>query len=433
VPAFRRLIRPGARRGTGSYGRLGATPAGQDEVTSFRLAQVNIARRLDGGDWIGLAGRARWAPGRRMLPLYVCSRSMHEFGAGPDHAGLEVRRAASLAIARRTLAAGHERVPYDGISSFPDSTAPAPSGAQRAVALTVTGLIVAGPFAGLIAAVVLLWGHAVGAADLVLLGFFYLVTGFGVTVGFHRGLTHGSFRARPALRVALAVAGSMSFQGNVTGWVATHRRHHAFTDQPGDPHSPYRYGTGPAGQLRGVLHAHVGWLFGNDPTSQERYAPDLVADPAMRRVSAAFPVLCAVSLGLPFAAGWALGGLRTALLALLWGGLVRVFLLQHVTWSVNSLCHLLGSRPFVTRRHDRATNLWPLAVLSLGDSWHNMHHSDPACARHGVDRGQLDLSALLIRGLERAGWATGVHWPTAARLRQHRRPAGRVLTRKAAP
>jgi stearoyl-CoA desaturase (Delta-9 desaturase) len=261
----------------------------------------------------------------------------------------------------------------------------------------------------------------VGLADLGLAAFLYLVTGFGVTVGFHRGLTHRSFRARPALRVALAVAGSMSFQGNVIGWVATHRRHHAFTDEPGDPHSPYRYGSGPAGQLRGVLHAHVGWLFGNDPTSQQQYAPDLLADPAMRRVSRAFPVLCAVSLALPFAAGWVLGGLRGALLALLWGGLVRVFLLQHATWSVNSLCHLLGSRPFTTRRHDRATNLWPLALLSLGDSWHNMHHSDPACARHGVDRGQLDLSAGLIRVLERAGWATAVRWPVPARLREHRR------------
>jgi|HubBroStandDraft_3_1064219.scaffolds.fasta_scaffold38026_1 stearoyl-CoA desaturase (delta-9 desaturase) len=323
------------------------------------------------------------------------------------------------------MTADAARVPYDGISSFPAAgRLPAPSPAQRAVALAVTGAIVVSPFAGLVAAVWLLWGHGVGLADLGLAAFFYLVTGFGVTVGFHRLLTHRSFTARPALRVALAVAGSMSFQGNVTSWVATHRRHHAFTDEPGDPHSPYRYGTGPAGQLRGVLHAHVGWLFGDDPTSQERYAPDLATDPAMRQVSRAFPVLCAVSLALPFAAGWLFGGVRGALAGLLWGGLVRVFLLQHVTWSVNSLCHLVGSRPFATRRHDRATNLWPLAVLSLGDSWHNMHHSDPACARHGVDPGQLDLSAMLIRALERAGWATSVRWPTADRLlRRRRRPA----------
>src|ERR1700722_11514129 len=207
------------------------------------------------------------------------------------------------------MAAGLESIPYDGMSSFPDACAPSQSAVQRAIALSVTALIVVGPFAGLIAAVWLLWGHAVGVADLGLVALFYLITGFGVTVGFHRGLTHGSFRARPALRVALAVAGSMSFQGNVTGGVPTHRRHHAFADEPGDPHSPYRYGTGPAGQLRGVLHAHVGRVFGNDPTSQQRYGLRLRADPAMRRLSGAFPALCVVSLALPFGAGWVLGGL----------------------------------------------------------------------------------------------------------------------------
>jgi stearoyl-CoA desaturase (delta-9 desaturase) len=217
----------------------------------------------------------------------------------------------------------------------------------------------------------------------------------------------------------------MSFQGDVIRWTATHRRHHAFTDRPGDPHSPYRYGTGPVGQLRGLVHAHAGWLFGSDPipTSPQRYAPDLLADRSMRRVSSAFPALCLASLALPAAVGWAVsaGSARAALLALLWAGLVRIFLLQHVTWSVNSLCHLLGNRPFTTRRHDRATNLWPLALLSLGESWHNTHHSDPACARHGVDRGQVDLSAGLIRLFERAGWVSGVRWPSPARLEQHRR------------
>jgi stearoyl-CoA desaturase (Delta-9 desaturase) len=322
--------------------------------------------------------------------------------------------------------------PYDGTGPFPAADAPGRTRAQRTGQVTVTGLIVVVPFTGLIAAIWLLWGRGVGWADLGLAVLFYLVTGFGVTVGFHRCLTHRSFTARPALRVALAIAGSMAFEGDVIGWVATHRRHHAFTDRPGDPHSPYRYGTGLAAQLRGLLHSHVGWLFGNDPTPQQRYAPDMLASRSMRRVSRAFPALCALSLALPFAAGWALGGTwLAALLALVWAGLVRIFLLQHVTWSVNSLCHMLGSRPFTTRRHDRATNLWPLAVLSLGESWHNMHHSDPACARHGVDRGQIDLSAELIRGFERLGWVSGVRWPTTARLEQHRRaraiPAAHVL------
>jgi stearoyl-CoA desaturase (Delta-9 desaturase) len=315
---------------------------------------------------------------------------------------------------------------YDGTGAFPEAQVPAQTPPQRLLQMTVTMLIVALPFAGLVTALWLYWGHGVGFTDLGLAVFFYLLTGFGVTAGFHRCLTHRSFTARPALRIALAIAGSMSFQGDVIGWVATHRRHHAFTDRPGDPHSPYRYGTGPGGQLRGVLHAHMGWLFGRDSTPLQRYAPDMLADRSMRRVASAFPALCAVSLALPCVIGWALGGIsaRAALAALVWAGLVRVFLLQHVTWSVNSLCHLLGNRPYATRRYDRATNLWPLAVISLGESWHNTHHSDPACARHGADRGQIDLSAGLIRGFERAGWATGVRWPCPARLEQHRRPDG---------
>jgi stearoyl-CoA desaturase (Delta-9 desaturase) len=247
------------------------------------------------------------------------------------------------------------------------------------------------------------------------------VTGFGISVGFHRCFTHRSFRPHPRLRAALASAGSMSFEGDVLGWVAIHRRHHAFTDRPGDPHSPYRYGTSPVGQLRGLLHAHLGWLFADDYTAPEKYAPDLIDDPLMRSVSRAFPLLCVASLALPFLAGLAIGrSWHAALTALVWAGLVRIFLLQHVTFSVNSLCHVIGTRPFTTRRHDRATNLWPLALISFGDSWHNMHHSDPTCARHGVDRHQIDPSAGLIRLFERAGWATDVRWPTATRLDNHR-------------
>jgi stearoyl-CoA desaturase (Delta-9 desaturase) len=241
-------------------------------------------------------------------------------------------------------------------------------------------------------------------------------------VGFHRLLTHRSFTAASALRVALAIAGSMSFQGEVIGWVAIHRRHHAFTDRPGDPHSPYRYGTSLGGQLRGLAHAHTGWLLRDDPTPPARYAPDMVADPAMRAISAAFPALSALSLALAVRSRVAdRRDLAHRLAALLWAGLVRVAVLQHVTWSVNSLCHVLGSRPFATRRYDRATNLWPFALLSFGESWHNMHHSDPACARHGADRGQVDISAAVIRIFERLGWATKVRWPTPARLDSRRR------------
>jgi stearoyl-CoA desaturase (delta-9 desaturase) len=243
----------------------------------------------------------------------------------------------------------------------------------------------------------------------------------GLTAGFHRLFTHRSFTAVPALRAALAIAGSMAFEGGVISWIATHRRHHAFSDQPGDPHSPYEYGGGAFGRLRGVIHAHMGWLFRADSTSAEQYAPDLKAEPMMAAIDRAFPLLCLLSLGLPTLAGYLLTGTANgALTALLWGGLVRVFLLHHVTWSVNSLCHLFGSRPFKLRRADRATNLWPLAVLSMGDSWHNLHHAEPTCARHGVDRHQLDIAAGFIRLCEKTGLATDVRWPTAARITARR-------------
>ena len=309
---------------------------------------------------------------------------------------------------------------YDGVEPFPrgESEGEArPQGWQ----VVATAVIVAFPFVAVLLAATVLWGHLLGTADVLIAVALYTLTGLGVTVGFHRCLTHGSFTPTRTLRIVLAVAGSMSFQGDVIGWVATHRRHHAFTDRPGDPHSPFRFGTGLGGQLHGLVHAHVGWLFTADLTPAEVYAPDLLADRDMRVVSRAFPVLCLVSLALPFGLGWAVGGtLRDALTALLWGGLVRVALLQHVTWSVNSLCHMIGVRPFRTRRHDRATNLWPLALLSFGESWHNLHHAEPTCARHGVDRWQIDPSAAVIRLLERAGWATEVRWPAPERIDRRR-------------
>ena len=303
---------------------------------------------------------------------------------------------------------------YDGTEPFPATLATAPAAwtGPRRAQVAVTGVIVTVPFAGLAVAVAMLWGHGIGLADVLLAVGLYLVTGFGVTVGFHRLLTHRSFTAPPWLRITLAIAGSMSFQGDVTGWVAIHRRHHAFTDRPGDPHSPYRFGTGTGAQLRGLVDAHVGWLFRNDPTPADRYAPDMLADPAMTRIARAFPALSAISLILPFAAGWAIGGnLRAAWIALLWAGLVRVLLLHHITWSVNSLCHMIGTRPHPSRRFDRSTDLWPLALVSFGESWHNGHHAAPSCARHGSRPHQVDLSAGLIRIFERLGWATSVHWP----------------------
>jgi stearoyl-CoA desaturase (delta-9 desaturase) len=324
--------------------------------------------------------------------------------------------------------------PYDGASPFPDaeaSTLPFGGGVQ----VGVTALLSAVPLVGLAVAIWLAWGRGVGLADLAILALLYVITGLGVTVGYHRLFTHGSFRAAPALRVALAVAASMSFEGTPISWVATHRRHHAFSDRPGDPHSPFRYGTSVTGMARGLLHAHIGWMFlRGDAAPADRYAPDLLADRNMRIVSRAFPAITAASLAIPFGVGWALtGDLRGALLALLWGGLVRVALLQHVTWSVNSLCHVLGRRPFSARRFDRAANFWPLALPSFGESWHNYHHSDPTSARHGAGRGEVDISAGVIALFERLGWVWDVRWPSRERIEARRRTLGSDTGPSAAP
>jgi len=271
------------------------------------------------------------------------------------------------------------------------------------------------PFLAVAAAVPVAWGWGLGWHDIVLALLFYVVSGLGVTVGFHRHFTHGSFRAKRPLRIALAIAGTLAIEGPVIRWVADHRRHHAFSDRDGDPHSPWRFGTSPAAVAKGFWHAHVGWLFDRNRTNAERFAPDLTADSGIQAVSNSFIWWCVVSLGTPAL----LGGLITwswwgAVTALFWAGLVRVAVLHHVTWSINSICHMIGSRPFVAR--DRSANFWPLAILSFGESWHNLHHADPTCARHGVLRGQVDISARLIRWFEQAGWVWNVRWPTPQRL-----------------
>jgi stearoyl-CoA desaturase (delta-9 desaturase) len=271
------------------------------------------------------------------------------------------------------------------------------------------------PLAALITAIPFAWGWGLDWVDVGMAIGMYALTGLGVTVGFHRHFTHSSFKAVRPLRVALAIAGNLSFQGTTTGWVADHRRHHAFSDRDGDPHSPWRFGTSAAALAKGFYHAHLGWLFDRDMTNRERFAPDLVADPAIQRVDSQFLALSLASIGLPAL----VGGVATlswwgAVTGLFWGGLVRIGVLHHVTWSVNSICHMFGERPFNSR--DKAANFWPLAVLSFGESWHNLHHADPTCARHGVQRGQIDISARIIWVFEKLGWATSVRWPTPGRL-----------------
>ncbi len=276
-------------------------------------------------------------------------------------------------------------------------------------------LFVTVPMAALAAAVPLVWGLGVGWVDLALCAVFYVVGMLGVTVGYHRHFTHGAFKARPWLRVALAVAGSLAVQGNVTNWVADHRRHHAFSDRDGDPHSPWLHGDNLVGLVRGFLHAHVTWLFDRDETDHRRFAPDLLGDPLVQRVSRTFGIWVAASLLVPAAIGGLVTGTWAgAVTGFFWGGLVRIALCNHVTWSVNSICHMVGQAPF--RSRDRSRNVWALAVLSMGESWHNLHHADPTCARHGVLPGQVDVSALVIRAFEALGWVHAVRWPTPRRL-----------------
>jgi stearoyl-CoA desaturase (delta-9 desaturase) len=276
------------------------------------------------------------------------------------------------------------------------------------------------PFIALAAVVPAVWGWGLTWTDVGLFVGFYVLTVLGVTVGYHRHFTHGSFKATPALRIALAVVGCMAIQGPVVQWVADHRRHHAFSDRDGDPHSPWRYGTDTRALLKGMFHAHLGWLFDRRQTNPERYAPDLLKDTALRRTSRLFVVWAFLSLAIPTL----VGGLVTmswagAWSAFFWAGLVRVALSHHVTWSINSICHTVGSRPFAAR--DRSTNFWPLALLSMGESWHNLHHADPTCARHGVLRGQIDISARVIWIFEKLRWARDVKWPDPVRLAAKRR------------
>ena len=279
----------------------------------------------------------------------------------------------------------------------------------------LVGVFTVLPMLALVAAVPLAWGWGLSWTDVGLTSAFYLLSALGITVGFHRYFTHRAFKANRGLRNGLAIAGSLALQGDVITWVADHRRHHAFADKEGDPHSPWLYGTTPVALARGFWHAHTGWLFGRDRTNATRFTPDLLADGDIARISRQFPLWTVVSLLTPAL----LGGVISmswwgALTAFFWAGLVRVAVLHHITWSINSICHMIGKRPFSAQ--GKATNFWPLAILSMGESWHNLHHADPTCARHGVLPGQVDMSARVIQGFEKLGWARAVRWPTPTRL-----------------
>ena len=287
----------------------------------------------------------------------------------------------------------------------------------------ITGIVTAGPFVALAGACWVSWAHTLRASDLIVFAILYLATGLGVTVGFHRYLTHRSFATSRPLRAVLAALGSAAIEGPVISWVADHRKHHAFSDVEGDPHSPHvDHGVGWRGALKGLAHAHLGWLFIHTQRgARRRYAPDLLDDPIVRFIDRTFLVWALAGLGAAFGLGVAVGGsVGAGLTALLWGGGVRLLVLHHVTYSINSLCHFFGKRRFDTG--DESRNLQWLALPSFGESWHNNHHAFPTSAAHGLRRGELDLSALVIRGLESVGLVWDVVRVDPARQRRRMVP-----------
>jgi stearoyl-CoA desaturase (Delta-9 desaturase) len=275
----------------------------------------------------------------------------------------------------------------------------------------VTTLIaVVVPFLGLVTAVAGLWGRGFSWVELGLLLGMYVLSALGITVGFHRLFTHGSFETNRVVQFILAVLGSMAVQGPLLKWVAMHRRHHQHSDRCHDPHSPHHRGWGVRGLLRGAWHAHLGWFFDPDPPGLSHYVRDLRQSALLRTTSALFPLWVALGLLLPTALGGLLTGTWSgALFGLVWGGLARIFLVHHVTWSVNSVCHLWGGRPY--RTSDRSRNNFVFGVLALGEGWHNNHHAFPTSARHGLRWWQLDVSYWVIRALALAGLAREVKLP----------------------
>ena len=297
---------------------------------------------------------------------------------------------------------------------------PTPIGTVRPrtsrISQVVTLIAVIVPPLGILSAMGLLWGVAFHWVDVALLAAFYVLCAFGTTIGFHRYFTHRGFETRKPLEGLLAILGCMTMQGPLIQWVTDHRKHHALSDQPGDPHSPHvGHEDGAWGAVRGFVHAHVGWLFDNLGMEQGReYGKDLYENRLVRTIDRLYIVWVAVTLGLPFLIGYAVGGIETGLEALVWGGLIRIFLYQHATFSVNSICHMFGRQDY--RSRDQARNNWVVAVLVFGEGWHNNHHAFPASARHGLHRWQIDVSWWVIRGLEKLRLVWNVKVPDAEQL-----------------
>jgi stearoyl-CoA desaturase (delta-9 desaturase) len=300
---------------------------------------------------------------------------------------------------------------------------PEPNGTGTRILI---GVFVFVPMLALIAAVPLAWGWGLGWHDIVIAMVFYEISGLGISMGYHRYFTHGSFKAVRPFKIALGVAGTLAIEGPVLTWVADHRRHHKYSDREGDPHSPWRFGTDWKALIKGLIFAHVGWMFDANRTSQEKFCPDWLADRDIVRVSKSFSWLTAVSLLAPALIGglWAWSWVG-AVTAFFWASLVRIAFLHHVTWSINSICHTFGKEEFEVR--DKSRNVNWLAILSFGESWHNLHHADPTCARHGVLKGQIDIAARLIWVAEKLGWVYDVRWPDETRLTGKRTGGTREL------
>lgn len=318
---------------------------------------------------------------------------------------------------QRTQTLAPETPPTATIDPSTPGVTQAPSRLERTilgifVGVPLIAVVVAAPIAAVVGWVTVL--------DLVMLAVLYVIGVHGITIGYHRLFTHEAFTAGRTMRAVLALAGSVAVEGRVVDWVADHRKHHQYSDVDGDPHSPWEYGPGTRGLIRGFTHAHIGWLFTYTGTDTRKYAPDLLADRAIDRISRLWPMIAIISMVIPTAIGFAVDGWSGALRAFFWVTLVRVALVHHMTWSINSVCHVWGRRPFATRDH--SANVAWLAPISGGEAWHNYHHADPTSARHGVQRWQLDTSAAVIRLMERGGLVSAVKWPSQERIARRLKP-----------
>ncbi len=291
-----------------------------------------------------------------------------------------------------------------------DSIVPCSQATRAQRAITLLGVII--PFLGLIAAITISWGWGLNWTELALLIGMYLASGLGITVGYHRLFVHRSFNTFRTVKFILAVMGSMSVEGSVFKWAAIHRHHHKNSDQPDDPHSPHGFGSGTWGVVKGLWHAHMGWMFSPDPPNLGRLVRDLYKDRVLRVANRLFGVWVILGLLIPTALGALISGTwMGALLGFIWGGLVRVFLVHHLTWSINSVCHLWGRQPY--RSNDESRNNFVCGLLGLGEGWHNNHHAFPASARHGLRWWEFDFSYCVIRALELLGLVWCVRVPNA--------------------